>query len=139
MQQSTGSKGFGALAELLDAQVAAGDPSGLVALVALGDGMWVHVAGLRDISTPVPMTRDTLFAVASIGKPLTAASAMVLVEDGRSSGSPFCRPPRTPLSWARPICSACLSNRSSMAGRQRLVRSTPALQITRRAGTRRAR
>jgi CubicO group peptidase (beta-lactamase class C family) len=82
MQQITGNEGFGDLAELLDARIAAGDPPGLVALVARGDAVWVHVAGLRDLSTRVPMTRDTLFAIASIGKPLTAASAMLLVEDG---------------------------------------------------------
>lgn len=66
----------------LDAAVASGRVPGLVALIARGPDVWTHVAGLRDIGSATPMTRDTLFAVASIGKPLTAVAALMLVQDG---------------------------------------------------------
>ncbi len=66
----------------LDAQVSSGNVPGLVALVARGLASDVHVAGVRDVATSAPMERDTIFAVASIGKPITAVSAMILVEEG---------------------------------------------------------
>src|SRR5690606_12396130 len=50
--------------------------------VARGDSVHVHVAGVQDIATKAPMQRDTIFAVASIGKPITATAAMILVEEG---------------------------------------------------------
>lgn len=74
--------GFARIAAALDAEVAAGAVPGLVALVARGEEVHVHVAGVRDLATGAPMRRDTIFAVASIGKPLTAAAALLLVEDG---------------------------------------------------------
>lgn len=70
------------LASVLDAHVAAGDVPGLVALVARGDDVWVHAAGVRDLDSGAPMRPDTIFAVASIAKPLTATTALILVEDG---------------------------------------------------------
>jgi CubicO group peptidase (beta-lactamase class C family) len=71
-----------AVAAALDAEVAAGAVPGLVALVARGEAVHVHVAGVQSLETGAPMRRDTIFAVASIGKPLTAAAALLLVEDG---------------------------------------------------------
>jgi CubicO group peptidase (beta-lactamase class C family) len=78
-----GAKGtFDRLDAALDAHVASGAVPGLVALVAQGNAVHVHVAGVKDIDSGAPMTRDTVFAVASIGKPITAAAALMLVEDG---------------------------------------------------------
>jgi CubicO group peptidase (beta-lactamase class C family) len=78
-----GAKGtFDRLDAALDAHVASGAVPGLVALVAQGNAVHVHVAGVKDIDIAAPMTRDTVFAVASIGKPITAAAALMLVEDG---------------------------------------------------------
>ncbi len=74
--------GFGNLADRLDARVATGDPPGLVALIARGEAVWTHASGLRDVAAGAPMARDTVFAIASAGKPLTAVSALQLVEDG---------------------------------------------------------
>ena len=70
------------LRQLLDGAVAEGAVPGLVALVGRGGEVWTHVAGLRDLDSGVLMTRDTVFAAASIGKPITAVSALMLVEDG---------------------------------------------------------
>ena len=71
-----------ALNSALDRHVASGSVPGLVALVAKGDKVHVHVAGMQSLETRAPMQRDTIFAVASIGKPITAVSVLILVEEG---------------------------------------------------------
>jgi len=73
---------FDDLRGALDQAVSSGQIPGLVALIARGADVWTHVAGQRDLESGAPMQRDTLFAVASIGKPLTAVSALMLVQDG---------------------------------------------------------
>lgn len=73
---------FAAVTAALDAEVAARTVPGLVALIARGEAVHIHVAGVQSLGTGLPMRRDTIFAVASIGKPLTAAAALLLVEDG---------------------------------------------------------
>ena len=69
------------LTELLDRRVRAGTLPGAVAAVASGDHLEVAVVGARRVDGP-PMTRDTIFRIASVGKPITAAATMVLVDDG---------------------------------------------------------
>ncbi|MDD7970832.1 serine hydrolase domain-containing protein [Roseinatronobacter alkalisoli] len=73
---------FDNLRSALDQAVTTGRVPGLVALVARGPDVWTHVAGVRDLDSGAAMQRDTLFAVASIGKPLTAVAALMLVQDG---------------------------------------------------------
>src|SRR5690606_17168797 len=82
MGSASSSGTFDGLGEALDGMVASGSVPGLVALVAKGDSVHVHAAGVQDIATKAPMQRDTIFAVASIGKPITATAAMILVEEG---------------------------------------------------------
>jgi CubicO group peptidase (beta-lactamase class C family) len=67
---------------VLEAHVSAGEVAGAVALVAQGDRIDLGVAGSVDLAGSAPMARDTIFRIASITKPVTAAAAMVLVEDG---------------------------------------------------------
>jgi CubicO group peptidase (beta-lactamase class C family) len=74
---SAGSAAEGAIA----AAVRAGVP-GAVGLVARAGETHVSVAGIRDLATGEPMTADTIFALASVSKPVTAAAAMMLVDDG---------------------------------------------------------
>ena len=69
------------LNDVLGAHVGQGAATGAVALVARGDRIEVSVAGSADGSTP--MARDSIFRIASITKPIVAAAAMMLVEDGR--------------------------------------------------------
>ena len=69
------------LTELLDRHVRAGTLPGAVAAVASGDDLDVAVVGARGLDGP-PMTRDTIFRIASLTKPITAAAAMVLVDEG---------------------------------------------------------
>lgn len=67
----------------LDAYVEAGDIAGAVALV-WRDGGVAHAAavGWRDIDARAPMTRDTIFRIASMTKPVTSTAALMLLEDG---------------------------------------------------------
>jgi CubicO group peptidase (beta-lactamase class C family) len=69
------------LHEVLAGHVASGAVPGLVAAVARRGEVHVEVIGDRAYGGP-PMTRDTLFRVSSMTKPVVAAAAMVLVEDG---------------------------------------------------------
>ena len=69
------------LQEIVEENVAAGRVPGGVALVARDGDVEVVCAGSRSVGGP-QMTRDSLFRVASIGKPITAAATMVLVERG---------------------------------------------------------
>ena len=59
-----------------------GSLPGAVGLVARGDQMEVAVVGSAAIGG-VAMARDSIFRLASITKPITAAAVMMLVEDGR--------------------------------------------------------
>jgi CubicO group peptidase (beta-lactamase class C family) len=71
------------LQSLVESFVDAGDAPGVVALVAGPDGVDTAVAGSLDLEGTAPMTADTIFRVASITKPITAAAVMVLVDEGR--------------------------------------------------------
>ena len=70
------------LYDILNARVGDGTVPGAVALVAHGDRVEVRVAGYADIGGTAPMARDSIFRIASTTKPITAAAAMALVEDG---------------------------------------------------------
>ena len=58
--------------------------SGAVTLVARR-GFVVHFQahGLKDVASMAPMTRDTIFKMASSSKPVTGAAIMILVEEGK--------------------------------------------------------
>ena len=63
--------------------VADGSTPGAVGLVARGDRVDVQAVGSVDAAGTSPMARDSIFRIASITKPITAAAVMMLVEDGR--------------------------------------------------------
>lgn len=65
---------------LLDDLCAAHRIPGAVALVARGSDVEVACTGTR--TEGVPMTRDTLFRIASVTKPVVAAAALALVDRG---------------------------------------------------------
>jgi len=70
------------LRDALAPYVDRGDLPGLIALVAHGDDVQVEVIGHRDFGDTEPLARDDIFPIASLSKPIAAAAAMVLVEDG---------------------------------------------------------
>jgi CubicO group peptidase (beta-lactamase class C family) len=66
--------------------VADGKISGAVTLVARQGKVVHHEAiGWADIEAKRPMQRDTLFAIASMTKPITATAVMILVDEGKLS------------------------------------------------------
>lgn len=67
---------------VLSGQVERGALPGLVALVADHDHVHVEVLGTKGFGDSTPMARDAIFRIASLTKPITAAAAMVLVDDG---------------------------------------------------------
>jgi CubicO group peptidase (beta-lactamase class C family) len=57
---------------------------GAVALVARhGRIAYTTTIGYRDLASKTPMTDDTIFAIASMTKPVTCIAAMILVEQGK--------------------------------------------------------
>lgn len=58
--------------------------AGAVTLVwQRGKVLQVNEIGYRDVGARLPMTRDTVFRIASMTKPITVAAAMTLVDEGR--------------------------------------------------------
>ncbi|MGW7820440.1 serine hydrolase domain-containing protein [Streptomyces puniciscabiei] len=72
-----------ALHDTLHRYVDDGTVPGAVGLVARGDAVEVVTAGSVDTNGTAPMARDTIFRIASITKPITAAAVLMLVEEGR--------------------------------------------------------
>jgi len=70
------------LHDAMAARVARGEYPGLVVLVARGDEVHTKEFGFHRFDGERPMTRDTLFRIASMTKPVLAAATMMLVEDG---------------------------------------------------------
>jgi CubicO group peptidase (beta-lactamase class C family) len=71
------------LRDLLEAHVADGAVPGAVALLARGEQVEVQAVGAAAVGGASPMARDSIFRIASITKPITAAAVMMLVDDGR--------------------------------------------------------
>lgn len=60
--------------------------AGVVAVVGRREGIVSYDAvGLRDIESGAPMTKDTLFRIASMTKPITGLAIMLLADDGKLS------------------------------------------------------
>src|SRR5262245_35706763 len=62
------------------------DIAGAVCVVGRKDGV-VHesAVGMRDVAAKAPMTKDTLFRIASMTKPITAIGMMILFDEGKLS------------------------------------------------------
>ncbi|MFG3138793.1 serine hydrolase domain-containing protein [Streptomyces sp. NPDC048211] len=71
------------LREVLAAHVRDGSVPGAVGLVARGDRVDVQAVGTADTGGGTPMAPDSIFRIASLTKPVTAAAAMMLIQDGR--------------------------------------------------------
>ncbi|GAA5000269.1 serine hydrolase domain-containing protein [Streptomyces siamensis] len=70
------------LHDLLKAYVDDGTVPGAVGLVARGGRVEVRAVGSVDVEGSAPMARDSIFRIASITKPITAAAVLTLVDDG---------------------------------------------------------
>ena len=70
------------LHDVLQAHVSNGSVPGAVGLLARGDEIEVAAVGSASVGG-VPMASDSIFRIASLTKPITAAAVMLLVQDGR--------------------------------------------------------
>jgi CubicO group peptidase (beta-lactamase class C family) len=78
------SDGLGAIPTALQPVIDAGDLSGFVTLLwRKGETAQVNTLGWRDVEAKAPMTRDTLFRIASMTKPITSVAALMLLEEGK--------------------------------------------------------
>lgn len=69
---------------VVDKYVAEGALPGAVTMVyRKGQLAYVSARGYQDLTTRVPMRRDTIFAMASMTKPIGAVATMMLIEDGK--------------------------------------------------------
>lgn len=73
---------LGRLRERLAPSVESGDVPAMAALVARGDHRHVEFLGSLALGDDVPLPRDAIFRIASLTKPITAAGAMVLIDQG---------------------------------------------------------
>ncbi|WP_427922608.1 serine hydrolase domain-containing protein [Streptomyces sp. cg40] len=71
------------LHDTLRRRVDDGTVPGAVGLVARGDDVEVVAVGSADVEGTVPMARDSIFRIASVTKPITAAALLTLVDEGR--------------------------------------------------------
>jgi CubicO group peptidase (beta-lactamase class C family) len=84
MSHSDGSKKSRARVQpIVEAYVAKGCAPGVVALIGQGPEVEVIVVGDKAMESSDPMRRDSIFRMSSLTKPVTAAAAMMLIEDGK--------------------------------------------------------
>ncbi|WP_127503046.1 serine hydrolase domain-containing protein [Actinoplanes solisilvae] len=69
--------------DVLNRHVDSGRIPGLVALVGRGDETYVEAIGTMQHGGGPPMSRDTIFRMASTSKPVTIAAAMILLDECR--------------------------------------------------------
>jgi CubicO group peptidase (beta-lactamase class C family) len=58
-------------------------PGAIVLVARHGKIAYFETVGVRDPATKAPMTKDSIFRIYSMSKPITSVSAMMLWEDGR--------------------------------------------------------
>ena len=69
--------------DVIAGHVARGQVPGLVTLVSRRGETHVDAIGMKALGSSDPMRRDTIFRIASMTKPVTAAAAMILVEEAK--------------------------------------------------------
>jgi CubicO group peptidase (beta-lactamase class C family) len=67
--------------EVMAGHVERGDMPGLVTLVSRLGEVHVDAIGVQAVGSATPMSRDTIFRITSMTKPITAAATMILVEE----------------------------------------------------------
>ena len=58
-------------------------PGGVVLVARRGKVAYTEAFGFRDLASKGPMAEDTIFAIASMTKPITCVATMILVEQGK--------------------------------------------------------
>lgn len=77
-------KGAAAIDRMLEAATANKEIPGVVAAVVNKDQiLYLKAFGKQDVGKNIPMTKDTVFRIASMTKPVTSVAIMMLVEQGK--------------------------------------------------------
>jgi CubicO group peptidase (beta-lactamase class C family) len=71
------------MSDVMRGHVERGEVAGVVTLLCRHDEVHVEAIGVQDLAARTPMRRDTIFRIASMTKPITAAAAMILVEEAK--------------------------------------------------------
>ena len=72
------------ITEMMKRHIAAGEITGGVTLVARhGRIAHLEAAGVTDIDSKKPMTKDAVFRIASMTKPVTGVAIMMMMEEGK--------------------------------------------------------
>lgn len=88
LQEKTAQK----LQELMDEAVRRGETPGISLLMQDQQGQCYLQAGWSDLEEKAPMSRDRIFRLYSMTKPVTAVGAMILIEQGKLDlGEPVAR------------------------------------------------
>lgn len=74
-------KRLGRMREVMTRHIESGRLPGAVTLVSRRGETHVEAVGTLAFGSDAPMRRDTIFRIASLSKPITAAAAMILVEE----------------------------------------------------------
>jgi CubicO group peptidase (beta-lactamase class C family) len=83
-QVGLSSERLGRIMSTLRNDVQKGEIPGAILLIARhGRIAWFEAVGMRDAQTKAPMTKDAIFRIYSMSKPITSVAAMMLVEDGK--------------------------------------------------------
>jgi CubicO group peptidase (beta-lactamase class C family) len=78
------SERLGRITEMMKRHISAGEISGGVTLVARhGKIAHFEAAGVTDIESKKPMTKDAVFRIASMTKPVTGVAIMMMMEEGK--------------------------------------------------------
>lgn len=77
-------KGLEAVTSTLQSAVDRGEVGGIVTLLfRRGEIAQVDAVGFQDKAGTTPMTRDSIFRIASMTKPITAVATLILLDEGR--------------------------------------------------------
>jgi CubicO group peptidase (beta-lactamase class C family) len=72
------------ITEFFDNEIATGKLPGAIILIQQhGRLVYLKCFGVRDVTTKLPMTPDTMFALRSMTKPITSLAAMMLIDAGK--------------------------------------------------------
>jgi CubicO group peptidase (beta-lactamase class C family) len=72
---------LGRMHDVMAGYVERGDVPGIVTLVSRRGDVHVDASGMKAVGGSDPIRRDTIFRIASMTKPITAAATMILVEE----------------------------------------------------------
>src|SRR5215216_6796854 len=77
-------RGAAAIDRMLQAAVDKGDiPGVVVAITNKEQVLYLKAFGRQDVAQNIPMSKETLFRIASMTKPITSVAVMMLYEQGK--------------------------------------------------------